>query len=107
MVTLEQAPAEGSKKGAVYFSEGPTLLCQDMMTFRNSANMCVAAWGRYNLRHKIWTPFSRFASFRSEFCLPGLLINVGELATIIFQTTRTHVADSSDGKDNNFFVGYF
>lgn len=39
--TLEfQAPAEGSKKGVVYFSEGPTLVCQDMMTLRNSANMC-------------------------------------------------------------------
>ena len=38
--TVEQAPAEGSKKGVVYFSQGPTLVCQDMMTLRNSANMC-------------------------------------------------------------------
>ena len=35
-----QAPAEASKKGVVYFSQGPTPVCQDMMIFRNSAKMC-------------------------------------------------------------------
>lgn len=81
-----------ARKAWFIFHKG-RLRCVKIWWFSETQPRCVAPWGRYDLRLKIWTPLESFSSFRSEFCFPGLLINVGELATIIFQTTQTHVAD--------------